>query len=112
MRRFFFFPSRRRHTSCSRDWSSDVCSSDLLGNRGGAARLMTFAQGFSVVLGEVSQGRLGVFVDRANRRDKTGVEKRLHAFAKLVGRAFGSPGDVRFESLAADLASRAVLCVE
>src|SRR5438128_2930365 len=30
---FFFFSSRRRHTRCYRDWSSDVCSSDL-----GAAR--------------------------------------------------------------------------
>src|SRR5690606_7666991 len=26
----FFFSSRRRHTRFSRDWSSDVCSSDLL----------------------------------------------------------------------------------
>src|SRR2546422_3714889 len=26
----FFFSSRRRHTRCSRDWSSDVCSSDLV----------------------------------------------------------------------------------
>src|SRR6266498_5472785 len=25
----FFFSSRRRHTICGRDWSSDVCSSDL-----------------------------------------------------------------------------------
>src|SRR5256884_5865383 len=25
----FFLSSRRRHTRCSRDWSSDVCSSDL-----------------------------------------------------------------------------------
>src|SRR5690606_40688089 len=28
---FFFFSSRRRHTRFSRDWSSDVCSSDLTG---------------------------------------------------------------------------------
>src|SRR5690606_17383154 len=28
-RLFFFFSSRRRHTRFSRDWSSDVCSSDL-----------------------------------------------------------------------------------
>src|SRR5687768_17742350 len=28
-RSIFFFSSRRRHTRCSRDWSSDVCSSDL-----------------------------------------------------------------------------------
>src|SRR5207249_6987698 len=26
----FFFSSRRRHTSSKRDWSSDVCSSDLV----------------------------------------------------------------------------------
>src|SRR6185312_11152979 len=32
---FFFFSSRRRHTRSDRDWSSDVCSSDLgsLGDR-------------------------------------------------------------------------------
>src|SRR5690349_22395518 len=27
---FFFFSSRRRHTRSLRDWSSDVCSSDLV----------------------------------------------------------------------------------
>src|SRR6266513_5179786 len=30
----FFFSSRRRHTRSKRDWSSDVCSSDLA-NQGG-----------------------------------------------------------------------------
>src|SRR5436309_2955939 len=30
--RIFFFSSRRRHTRFSRDWSSDVCSSDLPGS--------------------------------------------------------------------------------
>src|SRR2546422_7157427 len=34
---FFFFSSRRRHTRCSRDWSSDVCSSDLR-SAGGTVR--------------------------------------------------------------------------
>src|SRR5207253_3687716 len=29
----FFFSSRRRHTRWPRDWSSDVCSSDLGGKR-------------------------------------------------------------------------------
>src|SRR5699024_1086201 len=29
----FFFSSRRRHTRSKRDWSSDVCSSDLLFRR-------------------------------------------------------------------------------
>src|SRR5690625_1358539 len=31
----FFFSSRRRHTSWPRDWSSDVCSSDLGNGRTG-----------------------------------------------------------------------------
>src|SRR6266498_117455 len=35
---FFFFSSRRRHTRCGRDWSSDVCSSDL---RGGIYNFVT-----------------------------------------------------------------------
>src|SRR5438067_11603817 len=45
---FFFFSSRRRHTRSKRDWSSDVCSSDLLVllNRNsinwGVAKLMEF----------------------------------------------------------------------
>src|SRR5207245_4316660 len=30
---FFFFSSRRRHTRCYRDWSSGMCSSDLLWKR-------------------------------------------------------------------------------
>src|SRR6266487_3348248 len=30
---FFFFSSRRRHTRWTGDWSSDVCSSDLLRER-------------------------------------------------------------------------------
>src|SRR5699024_12124621 len=30
---FFFFSSRRRHTRSKRDWSSDVCSSDLTASR-------------------------------------------------------------------------------
>src|SRR2546422_5813309 len=37
LRNFFFFSSRRRHTRCSRDWSSDVCSSDLF-TEGGVVR--------------------------------------------------------------------------
>src|SRR2546422_1745312 len=37
---FFFFSSRRRHTRCSRDWSSDVCSSDLYPDDAEAARVL------------------------------------------------------------------------
>src|SRR2546421_5488376 len=33
---FFFFSSRRRHTRSDRDWSSDVCSSDLMQRAAGS----------------------------------------------------------------------------
>src|SRR5215813_14993925 len=41
------FSSRRRHTRCGRDWSSDVCSSDLLPGVGEktATRLAFFLLG-------------------------------------------------------------------
>src|SRR3712207_9245415 len=38
----FFFSSRRRHTRYWRDWSSDVCSSDL---GGGPARVPRLCRG-------------------------------------------------------------------
>src|SRR5690606_40115925 len=47
----FFFSSRRRHTRFSRDWSSDVCSSDLEPfSQGAVADLI-------VVLQESDKGR-------------------------------------------------------
>src|SRR5207253_8550147 len=41
---FFFFSSRRRHTRWPRDWSSDVCSSDLrlVGTRSGLISRSSF----------------------------------------------------------------------
>src|SRR5690606_40974122 len=46
--RLFFFSSRRRHTRFSRDWSSDVCSSDLTPFGPGA--MLTVPGGTSVVI--------------------------------------------------------------
>src|SRR3712207_1322457 len=39
IRKYFFFSSRRRHTRYWRDWSSDVCSSDLIQLRYGPNRV-------------------------------------------------------------------------
>src|ERR1041385_9364018 len=44
----FFFSSRRRHTICSRDWSSDVCSSDLPATHG-VLRLVLELEGETVM---------------------------------------------------------------
>src|SRR5256886_6558699 len=51
---FFFFSSRRRHTRFDCDWSSDVCSSDLMATLEGDARAAAGARA----------GRLGFLLDR------------------------------------------------
>src|SRR3989454_6589326 len=43
---FFFFSSRRRHTRLQGDWSSDVCSSDLLIVLGGGYVGLEFGQAY------------------------------------------------------------------
>src|SRR5205809_6131912 len=43
-----FFSGRRRHTRCSRDWSSDVCSSDLFRETG---RVQVYAAGLAKACG-------------------------------------------------------------
>src|SRR5438067_10288941 len=60
---FFFFSSRRRHTRSKRDWSSDVCSSDLLnGSR-------NFPKPFAI-------GKLPSFSDRASAPQRS-EERRV-----------------------------------
>src|SRR2546422_4929882 len=51
---FFFFSSRRRHTRCSRDWSSDVCSSDLAGPAGLGAAVYAASEGLDVLMVEAN----------------------------------------------------------
>src|SRR5690606_38616433 len=54
---FFFFSSRRRHTRFSRDWSSDVCSSDLAA-MGVPRSMLPEIRSSSEVFGE-AVGKLG-----------------------------------------------------
>src|SRR5215203_1899413 len=93
----FFFSSRRRHTRYWRDWSSDVCSSDL------AARveLVTFSttQAMNALLeGDVAPvGVVGIGAQpdlgRARRRTRVGnvklapgrVLRTVHEFLDVTG---------------------------
>src|SRR5690606_39683206 len=83
----FFFSSRRRHTSFSRDWSSDVCSSDLAGRveepigRGGGVDVQDGGYAADVeVLGGlavvVDDGGGGPELDRSEER-RVGKESRF-----------------------------------
>src|SRR5206468_4371476 len=51
---FFFFSSRRRHTRSDRDWSSDVCSSDL-GLNFGASIAFVLLTTFVIVAAKAAQ---------------------------------------------------------
>src|SRR5690606_41147605 len=58
----FFFSSRRRHTRFSRDWSSDVCSSDLSEAQGsGGPDLTHVASRYSLGLGRTGRLTVGDF---------------------------------------------------
>src|SRR3712207_9407476 len=59
MRFFFFFSSRRRHTRYWRDWSSDVCSSDL----DGAGHVQSLIFGAVLFNAAVVLAALGVIGD-------------------------------------------------
>src|SRR5690625_2214112 len=61
---FFFFSSRRRHTRWPRDWSSDVCSSDLDQNIGwGIEHAVTEERITTIIVGwdGVNEGSQNVF---------------------------------------------------
>src|SRR5699024_11271528 len=55
----FFFSSRRRHTRSKRDWSSDVCSSDLAVEVGDVQQLLEVVGGDVALLLETLQALLG-----------------------------------------------------
>src|SRR5690349_23759206 len=65
---FFFFSSRRRHTRSLRDWSSDVCSSDL--TRCGAPRRVEHHPRENFLQGCEPHLRFGRCGHPAHRRDR------------------------------------------
>src|SRR3712207_6900858 len=86
---FFFFSSRRRHTRYWRDWSSDVCSSDLeLGEIESALRSHPAIGGaVASVLGEGGDARLVAYlVARAPDAPPVDTELRARSEERRVGK--------------------------
>src|SRR5690606_40277319 len=96
---FFFFSSRRRHTRFSRDWSSDVCSSDLASSRLKDRITEERAKGATVILTSHVMSELEELADEVlfllegsvrfrgtieSIRDRTGERKLERAVARLM----------------------------
>src|SRR5215475_4969899 len=107
----FFFSSRRRHTRFSRDWSSDVCSSDLGGGRhagrgrgqGAAeARLVT---GSKLCRAHPDDGRIrsGADAGQEGRDDRAGSAPAMTALPRaLITGVTGQDGWYLSELLLSD----------
>src|SRR5207248_8916262 len=76
--RFFFFSSRRRHTRSYGDWSSDVCSSDLIPSspRDGSYRCFEWER-------RPARGEEGMFI---TGRDITERKKKERSEERRVGK--------------------------
>ena len=71
-----FFSSRRRHTRCSRDWSSDVCSSDLDGIDGTFARMAKVKEVLPHVDGKMIDYVIDFFTYARSEERRVGKECR------------------------------------
>src|SRR6185312_17140964 len=83
---FFFFSSRRRHTRSDRDWSSDVCSSDLSQESKGSWELIIEDDGAGFPFNGRQIGRASCreSVDLGGRRiiKKKKKRKKVRQFAR------------------------------
>src|SRR6266496_5909579 len=74
---FFFFSSRRRHTRSLRDWSSDVCSSDLVKAPGFGDRRKAMLEDMAILTGgQVISDEIGVKLENVTL-DMLGRARRV-----------------------------------
>src|SRR2546421_1482328 len=80
-----FFSSRRRHTRSDRDWSSDVCSSDLEGSLVRDGETWKLASLPSDWMPPTIHALLSARIDRLEREDRSVLDP-----AAVVGHVFRS----------------------
>src|SRR5215472_14701573 len=79
---FFFFSSRRRHTRCLSDWSSDVCSSDLAAAEPVGQGAQAGTEGGALMADEVLYERRGrVALVTLNRPDYANAQNSAMTYA-------------------------------
>src|SRR6478672_853582 len=92
---FFFFSSRRRHTRSDRDWSSDVCSSDLavhVSSAGHREHVVVLGGGFGGLTTIRALAKSDVDVTLIDRHTYNTFQPLLYQ----VATAGLNPGDVTF----------------
>src|SRR6266498_3697029 len=106
----FFFSSRRRHTRCGRDWSSDVCSSDLNRPLGIVHMDVKPANVLVSFEGEVKLTDFGVARSRDVRRPMVGISGTIPFMSPEQTR--GEPVDLRSDIFSAGVLLYALLAGE
>src|ERR1035441_10900744 len=90
----FFFSSRRRHTRCLSDWSSDVCSSDLLG-----AVLYEMATGKRAFEGKTTASVIAAVIERHPPPVSTVQPASPPALDRVVKTCLAKDPDERFQNV-------------
>src|SRR5690349_25017958 len=95
---FFFFSSRRRHTRSLRDWSSDVCSSDLWREAGHQAEpRVSVSRSIMPITTDLDRMYFG---HEGTSSDQFGqIEANLRA---VFGKTYAAEPDVLVKELAED----------
>src|SRR5699024_10797017 len=105
---YFFFSNRRRHTTSKRDWSSDVCSSDLLMSSIGGASGPLY--GFSFVkMSEAAKDEIDaenlkelidIFDDTVSSKGKVpGGEKTMYDVISNAKKLLEESGGLKLDDL-------------
>src|SRR5438128_1673917 len=102
LRNWIFFSSRRRHTRCYRDWSSDVCSSDLCASSALWFRhISTTVKWFArTVCCRTSKRRLPSSLRLASAKiGRASCRERVSGLAAVVEKLSDAALEVRWEKL-------------
>src|SRR5207248_5817536 len=105
---FFFFSSRRRHTRSYGDWSSDVCSSDLL-------QYVPY-RGTGPAMNDLVAGQIDMIVDQTSNSIQQVRAGNIRAYAITDAKRVESAADIDRKSTRLNSSHRtnsyAVFCLK